>query len=395
MQSRKLAVALAATASLLTPALAAAEPVTVNLRIEGATRTLFEGPVTTDVRTFRFTAGADTAEHQCDATSAAGGSSATPVPTRGAVIATAAEQTPFSTKGSWFDGYGAAFSEVAGENVAYNPSTDTYLTEFENYVFAELGACGDDAQNGDEALFAVASFGSVALKLTTPATAKPGEGVTVTVVDGATGAPVAGAEVGGATTNDAGQATLPGFADRGDHDLKATKSGAFVRSNRARVCVTDGADGFCGTTKPGETPPPAPPCETSGADGRCGTADRTGPLSTILGLIDKQVFSRTRAPRELKGTVSREFSGIASVQLRLTHRYRNRCRYLSGPKDRFVRVRCGTSYSFEVGKGTEWSYLLPERLGPGRYVLDVIAIDRFGNRSPLARGSSRTTWTVR
>ena len=38
------------------PALAA--PVTVDLRIEGATRTLFEGPVTTDVRQFPSNQGA-------------------------------------------------------------------------------------------------------------------------------------------------------------------------------------------------------------------------------------------------------------------------------------------------------------------------------------------------
>jgi hypothetical protein len=394
MQSRSFLVALVAAAmSLLAPAVAAAEPVTVNLRIEGATSTLFEGPVTTDVRTFRFTQGSDTSEHQCDG-STTGGTSSVPVPTRAAVVAAASEQVPFATEGSFHPQYGVSFTRIAGESVDYDPATFRYLVEYENWQFASLGACADDAQNGDETLFAYGTGSEVLLKLTAPATAKPGEPVTVTVVNGATGAPIAGAQVGGVTTNDAGQAALPGYPDRGDHDLKATKSGEFIRSNRARVCVTDGADGFCGTTRPGETPAPAPPCETTGSDGRCGTPDRTGPLSTILGLTDKQVFSRSGAPRELKGTV-REFSGIASVQLRLTRRYRNHCSYLSGPKDRFVNVRCGTSYSFEVGKGAEWSYLLPSRLGPGRYVLDVIGIDRFGNRSPLARGTSRVTWTVR
>src|ERR671939_1701979 len=42
-------------AALLVPAsVAAAAPVTVNLRIEGPASTVFEGPVTTDVRAFQF-----------------------------------------------------------------------------------------------------------------------------------------------------------------------------------------------------------------------------------------------------------------------------------------------------------------------------------------------------
>jgi hypothetical protein len=50
------------------PALAA--PVTVKLRIEGPATTLFEGPVTTDVRTFHFTG--DATQHQCDGTTLGG-----------------------------------------------------------------------------------------------------------------------------------------------------------------------------------------------------------------------------------------------------------------------------------------------------------------------------------
>jgi len=53
MRRRSLGLAAVIAAVATTPALAA--PVTVNLRIEGPTRTLFEGPVTTDVRPFPFT----------------------------------------------------------------------------------------------------------------------------------------------------------------------------------------------------------------------------------------------------------------------------------------------------------------------------------------------------
>src|SRR5688500_1848447 len=78
------------------PALAA--PVTVDLRIEGATRTLFEGPVTTDVRPFNFTGGEP---HEC----ARGGTG--PQVTRGAVIAAGAEAAPFTIGGTWNDGFGS------------------------------------------------------------------------------------------------------------------------------------------------------------------------------------------------------------------------------------------------------------------------------------------------
>ena len=46
-----LAALLAALAVLATAATALAAPVTVNLRVEGSSKTLFEGPVTTDAKT--------------------------------------------------------------------------------------------------------------------------------------------------------------------------------------------------------------------------------------------------------------------------------------------------------------------------------------------------------
>ena len=46
-----LAALLAALALLATAATASAAPVTVNLRVEGSAKTLFEGPVTTDAKT--------------------------------------------------------------------------------------------------------------------------------------------------------------------------------------------------------------------------------------------------------------------------------------------------------------------------------------------------------
>ena len=107
--------------ALLLTAPAVAAPVTVDLRIEGANATLFEGKVTTDVRGFRFSG--DPVEHVCDGTAANSGPSQTPVPTRGAALAEAAERTPFAIAGTWNAQFGApTFSTVLGENVEYDPA---------------------------------------------------------------------------------------------------------------------------------------------------------------------------------------------------------------------------------------------------------------------------------
>ena len=105
---------LAAGLALAAAAPAAAEPVTVDLRIEGPTRTLFEGPVSADVRGFRFTD--ETVTHRCDGTTV-GGTSPDPVPTRGAVLAAAAKRAPFSFTGTWHPQFGATFETIDGESV--------------------------------------------------------------------------------------------------------------------------------------------------------------------------------------------------------------------------------------------------------------------------------------
>src|SRR3954463_5262166 len=121
MLHRLAGLALAVLALLVPASVAAAAPVTVNLRIEGPTATVFEGPVTTDVRPFQFTGGADTAPHECDGTAANGGTSPTPVPTRGAAVAAASFAAPFSTSGTFFAlPIGSpSFAEVGGQSTAF------------------------------------------------------------------------------------------------------------------------------------------------------------------------------------------------------------------------------------------------------------------------------------
>src|SRR3954469_18242294 len=94
----------------VSPAVAA--PVTVDLRVEGPNHTVFEGPVTTDVRTFHFTGSSE--EHTCDGTAATGGPSPTPVPVSNGALLTAAEAHSFALAGTWFS-FGPSFSMVGDE----------------------------------------------------------------------------------------------------------------------------------------------------------------------------------------------------------------------------------------------------------------------------------------
>ena len=51
-------------------------------------------------------------------------------------------------------------------------------------------------------------------------------------------------------------------------------------------------------------------------------------------------------------------------------------------------MRCGRGSFFRIGDRADWSYLLPKRLGRGRYVLEVKAIDGAFNRGSPARCAS-------
>jgi hypothetical protein len=82
------------------------------------------------------------------------------------------------------------------------------------------------------------------------------------------------------------------------------------------------------------------------------------------------------------------------VSLRLRRSYRGRCYGFDGASVRFVRSRCGQGSFFKVSKSSAFSYLLPAALARGRYVLDVQATDAAGNKTSLARGSSRIVFYV-
>jgi hypothetical protein len=348
----------------LAPATAVAGPVTVNLRIEGPKKTLFEGPVSTGVRPFRFTN--DTTAHRCDGTAALGGPSPRPVPTRGAVISRAAATAPFQLEGTWNDQFGASFTKIAGESVAFDPATNKFLSEYENGRFASLGACADNVQTGDDVLFAYGDGSETLLHLRGPAHAAAGRAVKLKVTNESTGAPVAGAAVGGAVTGADGTAMVGPLGAVRHADFKASKNGA-IRSNRLRVCVLERD---------------------------CGTVDTDAPSARIRGIRDGKVFKHRRGPRVLRGTVGPDPAGLRAVRLSLQRKRHGRCAAYSVRRERFVTRKCGRHPAFTIGHDGHWSYLLPARLGKGRYDLRVVAVDRAGNRDRVRRGRNRVLFTV-
>ena len=80
---------------------------------------------------------------------------------------------------------------------------------------------------------------------------------------------------------------------------------------------------------------------------------------------------RRRAPRLLAGTISAH-TAVASVSLELRRSFRGHCSFYDAVRARFVGARCGKGRQFQVANAAAFSYLLPKRLGPGRYVLDSV-----------------------
>jgi hypothetical protein len=197
------------------------------------------------------------------------------------------------------------------------------------------------------------------------------------VRDAATGSPVAGAAVGGATTDAAGNARVT-FGQAGVQRLKA-EAPASVRSNALVVAV--GAAGQ-----------PAPAAAVAGA-----TVDRTAPRARVITPRNGHTYRRARfSPRTIQLRVAESGSGLRSVKLRLTRRVGKRCSAYSGKRERFIGQKCGRGFFFTVSDRSAVDYLLPQKLPRGHYVLDVVAVDRASNRDAVRqRGRNRSVFDVR
>ena len=380
---------LTAVALAVASAPAMAAPVTV--RVEGDADTLVARTAVTTTTTPVNKDGS----HTCTGTSAAG----------------ALEQ---ATGGDWAGVWDPNFSTysvdtVKGETHKFN--SGEFWSIFLNNVPAPAGICGFELQSGDQLLLAPEPESGTQLNplvlQNVPASVAPGQAFTVKVVrvvttfpppnfnPTTTTEPVAGATVsgGGASATTAADGSAPvALSARGPAGLRATATGE-IRSATEPVCVTDGADGACGTTASS-----ASACQTTGDDGNCGTKDKRAPRGKILSIREGQHFAKGKGPRKLSGIVTPDPSGIADVRLRLTRNDHSHCQTFDGRSERLVDLkRCGAKRGkwFSAGDREQWSYLLPSRLGRGRYVLDVEARDRAGNVDTLLqRTRTRVVFTV-
>jgi hypothetical protein len=224
---------LALGAVLAAPATAAAAPAThtsfalVHLRVEGANSTLFEGLVLTfphDVTT------AEGGTHECDGTN--NGANPTPGPTATGALDTAATHHGFTIDGAFFPAFDDyLIDQIAGES----PTGDNFWEVLLNGNETLVGGCQQRVQTGQDIVWAITDGSEPVLKLTGPLTAHVGVPATYTVTDEGTGAPVAGATVGGATTAANGTASVT-FTSAGLNGLKATRTGD-IRSNLVRTLV--------------------------------------------------------------------------------------------------------------------------------------------------------------
>ena len=220
------------TLAVLTAALACAPayatPVKVKLRVEGATKTIFEGSVRTDAHPVT---GDASGPHKCDGTN--GGANTTAGPTATGALDDAARSFNFTWSGSWSDSFeDFLVNDIAGEKATSAQFWGLAL----NGKDAELGGCQQKVAAGDEVLFAYDLFNKKnILVLRGARKVRAGRVYRVRVTDGRTGEPVAGVSVRGKTTGASGAARLR-FASRGVRRLKARRADS-VRSNQLRVRV--------------------------------------------------------------------------------------------------------------------------------------------------------------
>jgi hypothetical protein len=341
---------------------ASATPVTVNLRIEGSSGTLYEGPITTDGKMVTTQAGGT---HQCDGTQGSGNTN-----TPGGTPTTALDDAAHATGFTWDGGYDSGFGDFLVERIGTDGQVGVFGSSFwgvsVNRVALQVGGCQSRVQNGDDVLWDWTVFQAPNLQLTAPSRAQAGVPVTVNVQqygDNGVLSPAGGASVDGQTTDSSGNATLT-FPSTGIQHFKATLSGAN-RSNAATVCVY--------ATSPSECGPPATPANPGGVK------DRVAPTIALVGIANHKHYRRGHGPRKLAGRAS-DSGGLFQVYFRLRRFTHSGCQWYSSKRSVFTNRKPHCKARFQrVGTKSSWSYLLPSRLGPGSYTLETKAIDKSYN----------------
>jgi hypothetical protein len=303
-----------AISALLTLAsVAGAGPVNVNVRIEGAHETLFEGPIA--VEPHRVKATSDTVQRSCDGINSLDPENTVPEPTPTAAAADGMALAGETFDGKWYPGFNDYFITRFGPDAENEGKSWGILV---NNTFTNVGGCQYQLDGGDEVLWVFNAFDfrpflalfPTAANYTTgarplTATATLGEPFEVEVVsyeddaedNPATGparagsSAFAGADVSPVATDTKGfekvetsdpttvQTNAQGkaqvtFTTPGWHRIKATVPGvgeeAAIRSNRLDVCVLGAGETSCGAAPVEDTvrvPPPTPGEEAGAEEG--------------------------------------------------------------------------------------------------------------------------------
>jgi hypothetical protein len=219
-----LAVAVACAA----PATAAAAPTNVTVRIEGKSNTIFEGKITTNIHL--VDGGDGTGPHKCDGTN--GGAGAVPGPTATSAMDTATKVGRLT----WAGSYDSSFDDFLVNRIGPDSSTSSQFWGVAvQGKSLQVGGCQQVVTSGQEVLWAFDSFNKKLLRASGPKKTRVGKLVSLEVIDTEKGKPVAGATIGGKTTNAKGIAKLR-FKSRGTKRLKA-RAPKSIRSNELTVKV--------------------------------------------------------------------------------------------------------------------------------------------------------------
>jgi hypothetical protein len=400
---------LALLAALTLCSIATAAPVTVQLRVEGSTKTLFEGAVSAEaILAAPGISSSKGGAFPCDFTEngehAEGFGTVAATPT--AVLYDAAIANHLEFAAAWSTSLKDFLVEQVGPDKEGGPPNYEAWGYAVNYTTANVGGCQFQLAPGSEVLWAYNYFNlHHLLSLSGPTSVDAGTPFTVHVVDGQTGQPVEKASVGevvdgvtttipGSSTTDAhGNATVV-LAHAGTVALKATEPES-VRSNALTICVHNGNDGTCGTTNDTEV---ACPASSSGC-GPVKTISSPPPIPEVAragGAVDGRAYPRSRAPRILAGSVDvPPGETLHEVRIALERRVHGRCYAFSGNRGVFVRGGCHKLRFFDVGDTTSFTYLLPARLPRGSYVYDVEALNDAGGITALTKGLSSVAFSVK
>lgn len=156
----------AALVAILSAAPARAALTQVNVRIEGRTKTLFEGPILTeghDVSSYKADGGSaseNLAEHECNGLNNPENTTPGPTPTAASVDAMDTIGETDAMAGQWYSGYDDYFVKQWGSEAENAESGSRSWGVLVNNVYTDVGGCQYELTAGDEVLWIYNAFAS-------------------------------------------------------------------------------------------------------------------------------------------------------------------------------------------------------------------------------------------